>query len=303
MSSRLFDETFIRRLESLALVYRRAAISQTQGERRSAQRGQSVEFSDFRPYVPGDDFRRIDWNAYARLERLFLKLYVEEQDLTVHILIDASRSMDWGDPTKLAYAARLGGALGYVALASLDRVTVTALGLEGPAARRHLPALRGKRSALSLFDFLQTFSTKGSNGALAKTPGAPSAALGTYAASTRQPGALLLLSDLMDDGWQPALNRLAGRGFEVSVLHILSPEELRPELEGDLRLIDSETDAGVELSANYDTLERYQQTLANWQSSWRSFCAVRNIHYLPIETSQPLEELLFARLPQQGILQ
>jgi uncharacterized protein (DUF58 family) len=302
MAIRLFDEPFLRRLERLALLYRRAAVSQMQGERRSAQRGQSVEFSDFRPYVPGDDFRRIDWNAYARLERLFLKLFVEEQDLTVHILIDASRSMDWGEPNKLAYAARLGGALGYVALASLDRVTVTGLGLNGPMARRHLPPLRGKRSALTLFEFLQHLGESRANLAPAKTPGATAAGLGAYAAATPQPGALLLLSDLMDDGWQPALNRLAGRGFEVSVLHILAPDELRPELEGDFRLIDSETGSGVELSANFDTLERYQQALAGWQSSWRSFCAARGMHYLPVETSQPLEELLFARLPQQGVL-
>lgn len=302
MSSRLFDEPFLRRLESLALLYRRAAVSRMQGERRSAQRGQSVEFSDFRPYVPGDDFRRIDWNAYARLERLFLKLFVEEQDLTVHVLIDASRSMDWGEPNKLNYAARLAGALGYVALSSLDRVTVTALGLNGPPARRYLPPLRGKRSALSLFEFLHSLDGEDVGPWRSKTPGAPAAALAAYAAGTAQPGALLLLSDLMDDGWQPALNRLAGRGFEVSLLHILSPDELHPTLEGDFRLIDSETDAGVELSANFDTLERYQQIVVDWQATWRSFCATRNMHYLPIETTRPIEELLFADLPQQGVL-
>jgi hypothetical protein len=113
---------------------------------------------------------------------------------------------------------------------------------------------------------------------------------------------LLLLSDLMDDGWQPALNRLAGRGFEVTLLHILSTDELHPELDGDFRLIDSETEAGIELSANFDTLERYQQAVADWQASWRSFSAARTIHYLPVETTQPLEELLFADLPQQGVL-
>jgi uncharacterized protein (DUF58 family) len=273
-----------------------------QGERRSAQRGQSVEFSDFRPYVPGDDFRRIDWNAYARLERLFLKLFVEEQDLTLHILIDASGSMDWGEPNKLAFAARLAGALGYVALASLDRVTVTALGMSGPQARRHQPPLRGKRSALSLFAFLQSLAGDDAAPFRSTAPGTPAAALSAYAAATPQPGALLLLSDLMDDGWQPALNRLAGRGFEVSLLHILSPDELHPELEGDFRLIDSETGAGVELSANFDTLERYRDALTAWQASWRSFCAARSMHYLPIETTQPLEELLFARLPRQGVL-
>lgn len=302
MSARLFDESDLRRLERLALLYRRAVVSQMQGERRSTQRGQSVEFSDFRPYVAGDDFRRIDWNAYARLERLFLKLFVEEQDLTVHILIDASRSMDWGEPNKLAYAARLAGALGYVALANLDRVTVTALGLNTSVGRRHLPAVRGKRSALTLFDFLQHLTNQESNNARSRVAGAPAVALGSYTATTRQPGALLLLSDLMDDGWQPALNQLAGRGYDVSVLHILSPDELHPEMEGDYRLIDAETQAEIELSANFETLERYHQILADWQRSWRSYCVARNMHYLPIETSQSLEELLFARLPQQGVL-
>lgn len=298
----LFDEPFLRRLESLALLYRRAAVSQRQGERRSTQRGQSVEFSDFRPYVPGDDFRRIDWNAYARLERLFMKLFVEEQDLVIHILIDGSQSMNWGAPNKLSYAARLGGALGYIALTGLDRVTITILGLNAPVARRHLPPLRGKRSALTLFEFLQSLEAQDTRIQYAKTPGAPAIALGAYAANTPQPGALLLLSDLMDDGWKAALNRLAGRGFEVSVLHILSPDELRPEFEGDFRLIDSETQAEVEISANFDTLQSYRQTLREWQASWRSFCAARQMHYLPIETTQSLEELLFARLPQKGVL-
>jgi uncharacterized protein (DUF58 family) len=303
MPTYLFDEPFLRRLEGLAVAYRRAASSQIQGERRSSQRGQSVEFSDFRPYVPGDDFRRIDWNAYARLERLFLKLFIEEQDLTVHILIDNSQSMDWGEPNKLDYAARVAGALGYITLASLDRVTVTALGLNGPTARRYLPPLRGKGSALSLFDFLQSMTGEQAKRSRSKTPAAPAAALGAYSAGAGRPGALLLLSDLMDDGWKPSLNRLAGRGFEVSLLHILSPDEMNPGIEGDFRLIDSETEAGVELSASFETLERYQQTLAGWQADWRSFCASRNMHYLPVVSSQPLEELLFARLPQQGVLQ
>ena len=303
MPSYLFDEPFLRRLENLALLYRRAASSQMQGERRSSQRGQSVEFSDFRPYVPGDDFRRIDWNAYARLERLFLKLFIEEQDLTVHILIDNSSSMDWGEPNKLDFATRIAGALGYITLASLDRVTVTALGLNGPAARRYLPPLRGKGSALPLFDFLQSLTQEEAKRSRSKAPGAPPAALGAYSAGASRPGALLLLSDLMDDGWKGSLNRLAGRGFEVSLLHILSPDEMNPDIEGDFRLIDSETEAGVELSANFDTLERYRQVLADWQASWRSFCTSRSMHYLPIVTTQPLEELLFARLPQQGVLQ
>ena len=110
----LFDEAFLYKLERLSILSRRAMAGQLQGERRSPKRGQSVEFADFRPYTPGDDFRRIDWNAYARLERFFLKLFVEEEDLTVHLLVDTSRSMDWGQPNKLWYAVRAAGALGYI---------------------------------------------------------------------------------------------------------------------------------------------------------------------------------------------
>jgi len=171
MTDRLFSESFLRRLERLALVARRASAGQTQGERRSPKRGQSVEFSDFRPYVAGDDFLRIDWNAYARLERFFIKLFVEEEDLAVHLLVDTSRSMRWGRPAKLGYAAHVAGALGYIALAGLDRVTVTALGnadRSGPTdhpGSGYFPFHRGKRQALALFDFLQSLTASAPTGA------------------------------------------------------------------------------------------------------------------------------------------
>ena len=157
----LFDEPFLRKLERLALLSRRAMAGHYQGERRSPKRGQSVEFADFRPYTPGDDFRRIDWNAYARLERFFIKLFVEEEDLTVHLLVDASRSMDWGEPNKLWYAARAAGALGYVALAGLDRVTVTALGKDQEDNRSHFPPRRGKQPWTPTFHAEPTASLVG----------------------------------------------------------------------------------------------------------------------------------------------
>jgi len=306
--SRLFSENFLRRLESLALLYRQAARSPMQGERRSAQRGQSVEFSDFRPYAPGDDFRRIDWNAYARLERLFLKLFVEEVDIHVHMLVDASRSMDWGEPNKLDFGLRLAGALGFVALAGLDRVSVLALGeaANGNLAARRLPAVRGKRSAVTLFSFLQSLQENrpapGAPEPGAGRPVSPAAALNQYAAVAAQPGPLLLFSDLMDDGWQPGLTRLAGKGFEITVLHILSPEEVDPAMDGDFKLIDSENGVEVEISANYDTLARYRDLLAGWQEDWRRFSAARGMHYIPVLTTEALEDLLFARLPQGGLL-
>lgn len=302
IDKRLFDEAFLRRLEGLTLLYRQAARSPMQGERRSSQRGQSVEFSDFRPYTLGDDFRRIDWNAYARLERLFLKLFVEEVDVPVYLVIDASRSMDWGEPNKLEFSIRLAAALGFIALAGLDRVSASVVGSAAPLIRKRLPPLRGKRSALTLFNFLQSAN----NGAAAlNSPDSHVSApteFSALAANVIQAGPLLLFSDLMDDGWQAGLSRLAGKGFEITLIHVLSPDEANPEFEGDYKLVDSETQAQVEISADFETLHRYRQLLSNWQENWRRFCAARRMHYIPVISSQSLEELLFSALPQQGAL-
>ncbi|HET9416738.1 MAG TPA: DUF58 domain-containing protein, partial [Candidatus Limnocylindria bacterium] len=123
-----FDEAFLRRLEQLELASRRLTAGRMKGERRSVRRGQSVEFADYRTYAMGDDLRQLDWNAYARLERLFVKLFVEEEDVTVHLLVDASRSMDYGQPNKLDAARRAAAALGYLGLASMDRVSIAFLG-------------------------------------------------------------------------------------------------------------------------------------------------------------------------------
>ena len=290
----LFDEPFLRKLERLAVLTNRAAAGNMQGERRSSKRGQSVEFADFRPYTLGDDFRRIDWNAYARLERFFIKLFVEEQDLVIHLLVDISQSMNWGDPNKLWYAQRAAAALGYVALAGLDRVTASALGPERSNGTSYFPPHRGKQQAFSLFTFLQNLSAKG------HTPLGPR--LKAYAAAAAQPGPLVLFSDLMDDGWSEGLSALASRGFEVSVVQILSPDEVEPEIAGDKKLIDSETQAEVEITAEYDLLQRYKDSLADWQAELHRFCSARGMHYAPIVTTLPFDELLFAWMRKQGIL-
>jgi uncharacterized protein (DUF58 family) len=315
--ARLFDEPFLRKLERLALLSRRAMAGHYQGERRSPKRGQSVEFADFRPYTPGDDFRRIDWNAYARLERFFIKLFVEEEDLTVHLLVDVSRSMDWGEPNKLWYAARAAGALGYVALAGLDRVTVTALGKDQEDNRSHFPPRRGKQQAMALFAFLQSLAYS-PNGPTTQSPNHPttqrsnnlSAHLRAYATAAVHPGPLLLFSDLMEEDWVEGLNALAARGFEVTVLHILSSDEVDPEKStwlgaapsGDFKLLDVETGAEVEITADFDLLQRYREGLADWQAELRRFCGARGMHYVSVETSIPFEELLFALLRRQAVL-
>jgi uncharacterized protein (DUF58 family) len=306
MRERLFSEDFLRRLERLALVARRASIGQTQGERRSPKRGQSVEFADFRSYVSGDDFRRIDWNAYARLERFFIKLFVEEEDLTIHLLVDTSRSMNWGGPNKLQYAVRAAGALGYIALAGLDRVTVSTVGcVQNAPNGGYFAPHRGKHQALPLFEFLQAISE-----AQQKSTGAPedpAVALRAYAynrgrSQTSRPGSLILLSDLQNEGWMEGLRALSSHGFEISVIHILSPDEVDPDLSGDLKLVDIEDHSEVEITADYEHLSRYKMELESWREELRRFCSSRGISYVPLQTSLPLDDLLFAWLEKQGVL-
>lgn len=284
----------MRKLERLAILSRQAISGKLQGERRSTKRGQSVEFADFRPYAPGDDFRRIDWNAYARLERFFIKLFIEEEDLTVHLVVDNSRSMDWGEPNKFVYAVKSAGALGYIALAGLDRVTVTALSARDNADNGYFPPHRGKRQAFALFSFLSTLQAAG------RTNLAPR--MRNYSIAAPQPGPLLLFSDLLDEGWQDGLHALASRGFEVSVVHLLSPDEVDPPLTGDLKLLDSETGAEVEITADFEMLSRYREGLADWQDEIRRFCSARGMHYVPVVTSLPFEDLLFAWMRRQGVL-
>jgi uncharacterized protein (DUF58 family) len=265
-----------------------------QGERRSTARGQSVEFSDFRPYSSGDDFRRIDWNAYARLERLFIKLFVEEQDVTLHLLVDNSPSMDWGTPNKLALARRAAGAIGYVALLGMDRVSASAL-YPHNGSTSAVSSLRGKRSALSLFTAIQSIDPHKSAVPLVNR-------IGQILGNSSRPGAFVILSDLFDDGWQPAANLLLGRGHQLSLIHILSPDEIDPDFNGDFRLVDSETNSHVEITADFETLQDYSSQRQSWQAGWRRFCSARQAAYLPISSDLPLEELLFSQLPKLGVL-
>lgn len=311
MTEPLLSPSFLATLDRLTLVSRRARAGKFKGERRSPRRGGSVEFADFREYAPGDDFRQIDWNAYARLERLFLRLFVEEEDATIHVIVDASQSMDWGQPPKWAYAQRVAAALGYVALIGMDRLIGAAVGgdtLPSPARSvplaggfaqvrgevKMFPPHRGKQQALSWFDWL--------NGLRPSGQASPVTALTTYAANVRRSGPLIVVGDLMDDGWREGIQRLAGRHYEMTLLHLLAPQELDPELDGDLKLVDSETDATVEITADFDLLSRYRARVQTWQSEWQQFCAARAINYAPITTSLPFEELVMSFLRKRGIL-
>lgn len=287
---RLFEESFLRALDRLVLVSKRARAGQLKGERRSPKRGQSVEFADYRQYSIGDDFRQIDWNVYARLERFFLKLFIEEEDLTVHLLVDVSASMDWGEPNKLDHARRLAGALGYIALAGLDRVTVSGFG----GASAIFPAHRGKQAAHQMFAFLQALDAHGGTN-LAEN-------LRRYAQGARNPGPLLLISDLLDPGWKDGLRALLARRFDITVVHLLAPQEIAPDLAGDLRLRDLERGTELEVTVDAGLLERYTRNLAAWQAELRDWCNSRAILYIATDTSLPPEEMVLTLLRRQGVV-
>lgn len=296
MPDALLTPELLRRLEQFQLLAARRAKSSAKGERRSRARGQSVEFADYRNYVHGDDFRYLDWNLYGRLERLFLKLYEEERELPVRIFLDASESMNFGEPRKFDFARQVAAAIGYVALSGFDRVSVIPFpelaggsGVAERAARGALRSVRGKRSAIQFFQNLSALSAGG--------PANLNEALRRGALEARQPGVAVVLSDFLDPaGYESGLTALVGRGFQVDIVQILAPEELSPRSFGDLRLVDAETGATQEVTFGRFRLKAYQQTVQNFVQRLREYCRARGINFFTASSNTDLQELLLKQL-------
>jgi uncharacterized protein (DUF58 family) len=288
----VFDEGFLRQLERLLLLLRAPVRGGLKGGRRSVKRGQSVEFADYRDYALGDDLRQLDWNVYARLEKLFVKLFVEEEDVTITILIDASTSMTAGRPEKLLFAKRAAAALGYIGLASEDRVAVSALG--GRSSRRQTP-LRGSGRVFRLLSNLSAIQP-------ATGPTDLVAAARHAAAQLHGRGVVVLMSDLLDPGADRVIRELAATRSELIILHVLSPDELDPPLEGDLRLVDVETGDGVDITADLATLDAYRSRLAAWKAGFADLAAKRRASYVDLASDVPLNDLIFAELRRRRVL-
>ncbi len=295
----LLDSAFARRLERLTLVSRKRLVGQGQGDRRSLRKGSSLEFADYRHYVEGDDPARVDWNIYSRTDTLFVRLYEEEEVLNVHLLVDASRSMDWGEPSKLRFARRVAAALGYIALNASNRLFVWPLSASTTA---YGPAWGRGRAGLML-NFVEDFKpVQSSTPVVFGNPSPPDLdqALGSF--TSRAGGLVVLLSDLLSPTWEKALSRLAGRSGEVVVLHTLAPQELRPTLGGDVRLIDRESGAAVSVTLNNDAIRLYGQRLDEWRRTVESFCARHGMGYVPIDSATPIETLIFDVLRRRGVV-
>jgi uncharacterized protein (DUF58 family) len=288
----VFDEVFLRQLERLLLLLKSPVRGGLKGGRRSVKRGQSVEFADYRDYALGDDLRQLDWNVYARLEKLFVKLFIEEEDVTITLLVDASASMATGRPEKLLFAKRAAAALGYIGLASEDRIAVSALG--GRTSRRQTP-LRGSGRVFRLLSNLS---------AIQAAPGPTDlvAAARHAAAQLHGRGVVVLMSDLLDPAADRVIRELASTRSELIVLHILSPEELDPQLEGDLRLVDAESGDGVDVTADLATIDAYRTRLAEWKQSFADLAARRRASYVDLTSDVPLNDLIFAELRRRRVL-
>src|SRR5207245_2857471 len=218
----LLDPQFLHRLEPREMGSRKIFQGRMKGERRSKKKGQSVEFADFRNYVIGDDLRFLDWNLYARLDKLFIRLFFEEEDLHFYILLDNSLSMDFGSPTKLQYARQIAAALGFIGLVNLDRVVIEAF---NDRLTQAMPAARGRRSLWRMMDFLQKIEPAG--------PSDLARSLRSFSLKFSGKGIVVLLSDFMDKGgYEEALRYLVARQLDIYVIQILSKEEIDPEIVG-----------------------------------------------------------------------
>jgi uncharacterized protein (DUF58 family) len=286
----LLSSEFLTQLERLALVSRRAFRGRTRGERKSQRKGMSVEFSDYRQYGVGDDLRYVDWNIYGRLDRLYLKLFVDEEDLCLHLLLDGSGSMNFGEPPKLRYAARLAAALGFVGLVNLERVGVAVV--RDRMAEGWTPT-RGRGQFLSLLDFAGRLRAAG--------PTELSEGLAAYALRSREAGVAVLISDLLDPaGYERGLKALLERRFDVHVIHVLAPEEVDPTLAGDLRLTDAETGEVRDLTMDGEALGDYRQRLGDFLARAEGFCRSNEIAYHRVTTDTPVEEMVLRQL--KGLL-
>jgi uncharacterized protein (DUF58 family) len=293
----LFGADFLTRLEHVRLQMRKRIAGTLHAERRSRRTGSSLEFADFRNYVPGDDPRRIDWSIYGRIERLVMKLYEEEEDLDVGILVDCSASMHWRSrdarhSTKFALARQLAAALAYFALHGLDHV---ALWFFDSSLRAESGHYRGKTAFHDVLRFLRG-SANGGRTDLA-------ASLGRFGRERRRRGLAIVLSDCFDaGGYEGGLGALVGRHFALHLVHIMDPAECDPSESGDLTLRDCESAEEVTLTANAALHRIYREEVERFREEVRSWCARHNAGYSFIIADADFDDIILRIFRRDGLV-
>lgn len=282
----LFDTEFMRKLETLHLLARKLFRGQSQNDRTTLRRGMGLEFADHRRYQPGDDFRYVDWNVYTRLDRLFLKVFAAEEDLSIHLLVDTSRSMQEGQPSKLDFARRVAAALGYIGLNSLDRVGVVSFADE---LGRPRPPQRGRQQIVAMLRYFETLGCGGGTNL--------DHVLQTYVRQSRKTGLAIVISDLFDpQGYAGGLDALAYAGFDALVIQVVAESEINPTFNGAVRLHDVETGQQRRLTVNQRLLTRYREKVAAYFAGIETYCLRRNIEYLRVVTTVPFEDIVLRYL-------
>ena len=277
-----FDSEFLKKLEYLYIVSKKIFAGRIKAERRSTRRGVSVEFADYRNYTAGDDFRYIDWNAFARLDELLLKLYEEREDLHIYFLVDASRSMTYGEPQKLIYAKRVAAALAYIGLSNLDRVSITAF---TDTDQERLPTERGKGKIFTVLDFLDRIDGAGETNL--------QTAFHNFVHTTKRRGLVVLISDLFDpSGFTNGLNVLKFQKHDLFIIHIIDEREAEPTLLGDYHLVDVETDQLRPVTVNESHIKRYKALFQKYCEDLDRYCVQREIGFIRTTTQLPFDELI-----------
>jgi uncharacterized protein (DUF58 family) len=288
----LFDDEFQRKLDYLALVSRRVFAGRMRAERRTKKSGSGVEFADHRDYQPGDDFRYLDWNVYQRFERLLLRLYEEEEDLAIYLIVDASGSMVFGDGEKLRYAKKVCAALAYVGLANLDRVSIAST---SDRVMERMPQTRGKARIFKVFRFLRELEPAGVTDL--------GDALKAFVAQNKRRGLAVLISDLYDPaGFERGINVLRYNKFDPFVVHIVDPKESRPKLHGDVLLYDCETGDEREVTVTAKVLERFTHVHKDYLAAVQRFCTTHQVPYIEADVDIPFDELILRVFRRGGFL-
>jgi uncharacterized protein (DUF58 family) len=288
----LFDDEFQRKLETLALVSRRVFAGRSRAQQRTKKRGSGVEFADHRDYTAGDDFRFVDWGVYQRFGRLLVRLYEEEEDLSIYFLVDCSKSMGFGDAAKFDQARRLCAALAYVGLANLDRITIVGIGTE---VESRLPPTRGKGQIFKVLRFLENLAPS-SNTDL-------ELAIGSFVARHSRRGLAVLLSDLFDPkGFERGINLLRYNKFEPFVLHVQDPMDRTPVVNGDVRLQDVETRSVRDVTITPALLEKLNAAFHEYDSQIQTYCQSHQVPYFNASTQVPFDELILRVFRQGGFL-
>ena len=288
----VFDKEFLRKLEYLDVVARKILAGQIRADRLSSRRGTSVEFEDYRNYAVGDDLRYLDWNIFGRLEELFLKLYKDEENLRLWVLMDCSESMTFGRPDKFLYGRQVAAALSYIGMSNLDDANVQAFGED---LRESIVRMRGKGKVKHLFRFLEELEHRGETDMRR--------GFRRFIAQQARRGVVVVISDLYDvDGVIPSLRYLKSRRHEVYVVHVMDREERDPPLRGDLRLVDSEDGSYRDVTVTDTLRKRFTEAFEAHAKRVEMHCRGAEIGYVRAWTDVPFDSLVLNILKRGGLV-